>query len=85
MRRRRSTGLSNRDRSVIDLEREWGQSPDVLHFKYEAAHRDLGLSPTGYALVLNGLIADPAAFEYDPVTIGRLRDVQRTRRTPGLG
>ncbi|WP_116113617.1 DUF3263 domain-containing protein [Austwickia chelonae] len=79
MSRRRARGLSNRDRAVIDLEREWGQAPQVQDYKSEAA-RTLGLSPSGYALVLSALIDDPAALEYDPETISRLRQVRQMRR-----
>ena len=81
MRRRRGIGLSNRDKAVIDLEREWGQAPQTQHYKQEAALRDLGLTPGGYALVLSGLIDDPLALQYDPETIGRLRQVRQLRRT----
>lgn len=77
--RRRATGLSNRDRAVIDLEREWGQAPQVQDYKNEAA-KNLGLTPGGYALVLNALLDDPAAMEYDSETIGRLRQVRQQRR-----
>lgn len=80
MRRSRPIGLSNRDRGVIDLEREWGQALRVQEFKLQAAHRDLGLTPGGYALVLNSLLDDPAALVYDPDTIGRLRQVRQARR-----
>ncbi|GAB77408.1 Protein of unknown function [Austwickia chelonae] len=80
MSRRRASGLSNRDRAVLDLEREWGQAPQVQDYKSEAAQRTLGLSPSGYALVLSALIDDPAALEYDPETINRLRQVRQMRR-----
>lgn len=81
MPRRRSTGLSNRDKGVIDLEREWGQAHQVQEHKLEAAMKTLGLSPGGYALVLNGIINDPAAMEYDPETVTRLREVRKIRNT----
>ncbi|MCA0435458.1 MAG: DUF3263 domain-containing protein [Austwickia sp.] len=79
--RRRTIGLSARDKAVIDLEREWGQSQQVQEYKYEAAMKQLGLNPSGYALVLNGVIADPAALAYDPETIQRLRQVRQSRRS----
>lgn len=83
MPRRRTVGLSNRDKGVIDLEREWGQGQQVQEYKLEAAEKNLGLTPGGYALVLNGVIDDPAALEYDPETVQRLRAVRQIRRTGG--
>lgn len=78
MPRRRTVGLSNRDKAVIDLEREWGQTQQVQEYKLEAAMKTLGLSPGGYALVLSGVIDDPAAMGYDPETVQRLRQIRRS-------
>ena len=72
---------SSRDKAVIDLEREWGQAQQVQEYKLEAARKDLGLSPGGYALVLNGVIDDPAAMAYDPETVQRLLQVRKIRRS----
>ncbi len=79
MSRRRTPGLSGRDKSVIDLEREWGQAPQAQGYKLQAAQRDLGLSSGGCALVLNGLVDDPFAYEYDRETVGRLRSIRAIR------
>ncbi len=81
MPRRRTVDLSKRDRGVIDLEREWGQGQQVQEYKLEAAMKTFGLSPGGYALVLNGVIDDPAALEYDCETVQRLREVRQIRRS----
>ena len=80
MPRRRTIGLSNRDKAVIDLEREWGQAQQVQEYKLEAAYTQLGLTPGGYALELNGLIDDPAAMAYDADTIARLQHGRQSRR-----
>lgn len=86
MPRRRATGLSGRDKAVIDLEREWGQAPGAQEYKLEAAQRDLGLSTSGYALVLRALVDDPLAYEYDRETLTRLRSMRTLRATlPSAG
>lgn len=79
MPRRRASGLSSRDKAVIDLERQWGQAPGAQDLKLEAAYRDLGLSPSGYALILRGLIDDPLAYQYDRETLTRLRSMRALR------
>ena len=79
MPRRRTTGLSGRDKAVIDLEREWGQAPGAQAYKFDAAQRDLGLSPGGYALVLRALVDDPLAYAYDRETVTRLRSMRTLR------
>ncbi len=73
--------LSRRDLAVLGLEREWGQSPEMMASKLSQAKRDLDLSPGSYARVLNALIDDPAAMEYDPETITRLRAIRESRRS----
>lgn len=44
---------------------------------------ELGLSETRATQVVNGLLSDPAAYQYDPVTVARLRRLRdsRVRRT----
>lgn len=76
----RRPALSERDRGVLEIERRWGPGPSALEHKLTHARDHLGLDAGGYALVLNGLIDDPAAFTHDPRTITRLREMRDLRR-----
>src|SRR5690606_13948445 len=69
--------LSDRDRRVIDFERQW--------WKYagskESAIKELfDMSPTRYYQVLNALIDNPVALEHDPMLVKRLRRQRATRQ-----
>lgn len=69
--------LSDRDRAILDFERQW--------WKYAAAKeqtiRDLfDLSSTRYYLELNRLIDDPAALEYAPDVVRRWRRLRAGRK-----
>lgn len=47
----------------------------------EAQTRELfGETATRYSQRLNALLDDPAALEYDPATVGRLRRLREARR-----
>ena len=70
-------GLSERDRRIIDFERQW--------WKYagskETAIKELfDMSSTRYYQVLNALIDLPAALEHDPMLVKRLRRQRATRQ-----
>ena len=70
-------GLSDRDRRIIDFERQW--------WKYagskESAIKELfDMSPTRYYQVLNALIDSPVALEHDPMLVNRLRRQRATRQ-----
>ena len=78
--------LCDRDREIIAFERQW--------WKYasnkEAAIKELfDMSSTRYYQVLNGLIDNQAALEFDPMLIKRLRRLraqrQRARSARRLG
>ena len=79
-RRRRTMGLSRRDRQVLDIERRWGPGRQVVDHKFDEAQRDLGLSPGAYSLIVNSLIDDPEAFAADPNTVSRLRGIRDHQR-----
>ncbi|GAB97468.1 hypothetical protein BJY21_001041 [Kineosphaera limosa] len=72
-RRPRKRGLSARDREVLEIEREFGASPEVWPRKAAEAHHRLGLTPNGYTLVLRGLVDDPQAHAAAPDVIDELR------------
>ena len=70
-------GLTDRDRRIIDFERQW--------WKYagskESAIKELfDMSPTRYYQVLNALIDSPAALAFDPMLIKRLRRMRSSRQ-----
>ena len=76
-------GLTDRDRQMLAFERQWWKHAGAK----EQAIRDLfDLSATRYYQLLNGLLDNPAALEYDPVLVRRLRRLRATRsrtRTAG--
>ena len=70
-------GLSDRDRSILDFERSWWQTPGP---KERAIRAHFGLSTTRYYQILNDLLDDPAAGAYDPLVVRRLRRLRDRRR-----
>ncbi len=68
--------LSERDRAVLDFERQWWRAAGAK----ETAIRDrFALSPTRYYQVLNALVDRPAALEADPLLVRRLRRLRAAR------
>lgn len=78
--------LSERDRAILDFESTWATHVGA---KEEAIRARLGLSPARYYQLLNRIIDDTAALEYDTMLVKRLqrmraqRDDQRVARTSG--
>jgi hypothetical protein len=71
--------LSARDRAMLDFERSWWTTPGP---KEHAIRDQLGMSGTRYYRRLRELMDQPAAFDYDPLTVKRLRkDREQRRRT----
>jgi hypothetical protein len=69
--------LSASECATIDFEREswtFGVSKET------GIRSKLGVSPTTYYRTINGLIDKRAAYEYDPLTIARLRRQRDDRR-----
>jgi len=72
-----TTTLSDRDRHILEFERQWWKYAGAK----EQAIRDLfELSGTRYYQILNALIDDPAALAYDPMLIKRLRRMRSERQ-----
>ena len=68
--------LDDAARRTLDLEASWWRYAGTK----EAAIRDrLGEAPSSYYRRLGGLLDDPAAMEYAPALVRRLRR-QRARR-----
>jgi hypothetical protein len=76
-------GLSSRERAILDLECWWWTRTGS---KEAAIRADTGLSSTRYYEVLRHLVDDRAAYDYDPLTVMRLRrDRDRRRRAKVVG
>ena len=71
-------GLSGRDRAILDFERDWWSRPGP---KEAAIRTELGVSATRYYEILRHLVDVPEAYDYDPLTVKRVRrDRDRRRR-----
>lgn len=71
------TGISDIDRAILDLERTWWQAG---RSKVEQIEERFAFSGTDYYRRLAELVADRAAYAYDPLTVRRVRrDVERRR------
>ncbi|MHB8246321.1 MAG: DUF3263 domain-containing protein [Acidimicrobiales bacterium] len=62
--------LTERQRLVLDLEREWWLHAPT---KQAAIRQRLACSPTAYYAALRRLVSSPDALSYDPLVIKRLR------------
>lgn len=69
--------LTERARAILDLERTWWQESGT---KAELIRQRFGLSSTRYYQLLNELIDDPEAADYDPLVVRRLRRTRSERR-----
>ena len=70
--------LDERDRAILDFEREWWQHPGA---KEDAIRQTFGLSPARYYQVLGKLMDSEAALAYDPMLVKRLQRVREDRRS----
>ena len=70
--------FDERDRAILDFEREWWQHPGA---KEDAIRQTFGLSPARYYQVLGKLMDSEAALVYDPMLIKRLQRVRDDRRS----
>src|SRR5690242_21856906 len=82
----RAGGLSERDRDILDFERQWWKYAGA---KEQAVREKFDMSSTRYYQVLNALIDRPAALAHDPLPARRLRRLraarQRARASRRLG
>ena len=81
-----AAGLSERDREVLDFERQWWKYAGA---KETAIRESFDMSATRYYQVLNALIDRPEALVEDPLLVRRLRRLraerQRARSARRLG
>ncbi len=68
--------LSERDRSILDFERDWKRHAEA---KEDAVHTEFGLTAARYYQVLNTVIDLPAALVYDPMLVKRLQRMRQAR------
>jgi hypothetical protein len=72
-----SATLSDRDRRILEFERQWWKYAGAK----EQAIRDLfDMSGTRYYQILNGLIDAPEALAADPMLVKRLRRMRAARQ-----
>ena len=69
--------LSDRDRAILDFEREWWTIDGP---KEAAIKARFGLSSGRYYQLLNTLLESPEAITYDPLVVRRLRRLRDRRR-----
>jgi hypothetical protein len=76
------TTLSDRGRAMLEFERFWWRHAGS---KEQAIRETFDLSATHYYRLLNALLDQPAAAEFDPLVVGRLRRLRasRARRRAG--
>lgn len=69
--------LTERDRAILDFERSWWSQPGT---KADEVRERFELSATRYYELLNEILADPEAAEYDPLLVRRLKRERERRR-----
>ena len=69
--------LTQRDLDILDFERTWWKHAGV---KEQAIKERFDMSATKYYQVLNELLELPAALEYDPILVKRLKRLRVYRQ-----
>ena len=69
--------LSQRDTDMLDFERSWWKHAGV---KEQAIKERFEMSATRYYQLLNDLLENPAAMEYDPILVKRLKRLRVYRQ-----
>ncbi len=72
-----SEGLSDRDREILDFERQWWKYAGA---KEQAIRELFDVSATRYYQLLNGIIDHADALAYDPMLVKRLRRMRASRQ-----
>lgn len=70
-------GLSDQEQQVLQFERQWWRYAGA---KEQAIRDQFGLNATRYYQILNGLLDDPAAMQFDPLLVKRLRRLRESRQ-----
>ncbi len=69
--------LTQRDLDILDFERTWWKHAGV---KEQAIKERFDMSATRYYQILNELLERPAAMEYDPILVKRLKRLRVYRQ-----
>ena len=69
--------LSDRDRRILEFERQWWTYAGA---KEQAIRESFDMSATRYYQVLNSLIDAEAALAFDPLLVKRLRRLRTARQ-----
>jgi hypothetical protein len=69
--------LTQTDHDILDFERTWWKHAGV---KEQAIKERFDMSATKYYQVLNELLEQPAAMEYDPILVKRLKRLRVYRQ-----
>ncbi|MEV5708277.1 DUF3263 domain-containing protein [Actinoallomurus sp. NPDC052274] len=69
--------LDERDRKILDFERQWWKHPGA---KEQAIRELFDMSSTRYYQILGRLIDRPEALEHDPMLVKRLRRQRSARQ-----
>lgn len=69
--------MTDLERAIVDFERSWWTEPGP---KEVAIAEKFDLSPTRYYQMLNRLIDQPEAADYDPLVVRRLVRLRDRRR-----
>ena len=72
-----SSLLTDRDRRIMDFERQWWKYAGA---KEQAIRELFDMSATRYYQILNALIDTPEALAYDPMLVKRLRRMRASRQ-----
>lgn len=72
-----SLRLADRDRRIMDFERQWWKYAGA---KEQAIRELFEMSATRYYQILNALIDTPEALAYDPMLVKRLRRMRASRQ-----
>jgi len=72
-----SSELSERDRDILEFERQWWKYAGA---KEQAVREKFDMSSTRYYQVLNALIDRPEALACDPMLVKRLRRLRASRQ-----
>lgn len=70
--------LTDRERAILDFERQWWTTAEGS--KEQAIRTELDLSSARYYEILNALLDVRAAMDYDPLVIRRRRRSRDERR-----
>jgi len=68
--------LSERDQRILSFERQWWRHAGA---KEQAIRETFEVSATRYYQILNKLLDDPHALEFDAVLVNRLRRLRMSR------